>query len=376
MRAIAALLLAVLTAYAQSVVDPAHLSERLRKMAPDSRDKPLVCTVTAIPPALNYSLRIQAGYRVQVPMHQYFGPGHGWVQLVRVTPEGGNRRPIYLGYRTRLPDVPENRADVEIGGGYLLGEGTYDVSWEMFDDSGRVCRSGWRVKARLKGGERKVKSPMAPDTVAAFSLLGGKSGALPDSSGQALRLTVLLHAAPLSPRRTHFREMDRMLLLGALSALREQLPGAAVRVVAFNLDKQKEIYRQDDFQAEMMPQVERAMDSLELDLTDVHTLEHPEGHIDLLASLVNAELRADPSPDAVLFFGPRTRFEDRPPRFEAPPGGIPHFFALQFRAFPRYPAAVVPDAIANTVSSLKGKVMTIHTPAEFASVIAMLRRAR
>ena len=361
---------------AQSLVDPARLSERLRSMEARPGERRIECTVTPIRPALNYSLRIQAGYRVRVPMGQYFGPGHGWVQLVRITPEGDKGRPVYLGYRIRLPDVPRTSADVELGGGYLLGEGSYDVRWAMFDDQERVCRAQWRVEARLTRGERRTWQAMPANTVAPFSLGGRTHTAAAEADAPAgRRITVLLHAAPMSPRRTHFRATDRMLLLSSLAALMEQLPQARVRVVAFNLDQQKEILRAEDFQPEMLERVEKAMDGLELDLTDVATLQHPEGHLELLASLVNGELRASPAPDAVLFFGPRTRFDDKPPRFSMPEAGtLPRFFALEFRPAFRAVTASLPDAISNTVSSLKGKVIVIHSPADFARAIAQLQR--
>jgi hypothetical protein len=371
----AGMLLAAAVASAQSIVNPARLNESLRSMQPAPGERPMECSVTPIRPVLNFSLRIQAGYTVRVPMSQYFGAGHTWVQLARITPAAGDRPPVYLGYRTRLPDVPKTSVEVDLGGGYLLGEGAYDVHWAMFDDSGRVCRKQWRIDARLSRKERKAKPMMQPYTVAAFSLVDASRAAPPPPRGSApLRITVLLHAAPMSPRRTHFGAADRMMLLGSLAALMEQLPGAAIRLVAFNLDKQKEILRQDNFQPEMLERAEKAMDGVELDLADVRTLQHPLGHLDLLASLVNRELRADPAPDAVLFFGPRTRFLDKAPHFAMPEGAPPRFFALQFRPFLRVAAATLPDAIGNTVASLKGKVVTIHSPADFAKAITLLQR--
>ena len=68
-------------------------------------------------------------------MRQFFGPGHLWVVLARITPEGGDRKPVYVGGRTRLPDIPRTKVELELGGGFLLGEGRYQVgkvnAWEQ-----------------------------------------------------------------------------------------------------------------------------------------------------------------------------------------------------------------------------------------------------
>jgi len=375
MRLSGLLLVAGLPAFAQGILNPARLAPGLRSMEPTPGEQRLICSVTPIPPALNFSLRIQAGYSVKVPMSQYLGKGHRWAQIIRVTPRGDESKPVFLGYRIDLPDVPANKVDVELGGGYLVGEGSYDVSWAMYDDQHRVCRKEWRVEAKLKRQERKVPQTMAPHTVAAFSLVGHAKPA--PQAGAGKRVTVLLHAAPLSPRRLHFRETDRMMLLGALSALMEQIPAARVRVVAFNLDKQKELYRQENFHPEMIDDVQKALDQLELELTDVNTLQHPLGPVELVSSLVNQELFGDAPSDLVLFFGPRSRYIDQPPRFELTLTAPPRFVALQFRSLFRLggppPQGVPSDLIANTVGSLKGRVFTLRTPADFASALRALK---
>ncbi|HWC98698.1 MAG TPA: hypothetical protein VG456_18185 [Candidatus Sulfopaludibacter sp.] len=375
MRAALLCLLLSPAALAQNVINPAHLPPRLQAMEGSFEEKILDCTVTPIHPQLNFSFRIQAGYMVRVPMGQYRGSGHSWISLMRITPHEGGGKPVFLGVRTRLPDVPKTNVEVEVGGGYLLGEGKYNVRWMMLDDQERVCRKDWTVEAKLSHADRNARVAMSPNTVDAFSLRGSPNAALTRDDKPPFRVTILLHAAPMSPRRTRLRVTDQMTLIGSLSALMERLPARSVRMVAFNLDQQKELYRSDHFDAGDIQQVFRAMSTLELDAVDYHTLLNRQGHMDLLAGLVNQELRAEEPSDAVVVLGPVTRFVDKLPQslLEKPPGNLPRFFFFQYKPVFRQQAAI-PDTLTVTVNSLKGKVFTIHTPGEFAKAIDQLEK--
>ena len=192
MRPLAIALLVASACAAQAIVDPARFKSVVKLVEPQAGEKPLRCEVTPIKPSLNFGFRFQAGYVVRVPMNQYSGSGHGWAMVTGITPEGGGRQPVYLVGRVTLPPVPKTKVELEVGGGYLLGEGRYKVKWAMFDDSDRVCRGSWRVNARLGRRERQMKLSMARDTVADFSLRG-RSDRKPGADDAApIRLTVLL----------------------------------------------------------------------------------------------------------------------------------------------------------------------------------------
>jgi hypothetical protein len=361
--------------WGQSIVDPSAIPRVMSRFEPRWDDRHLACSVTPFGPALNFSLRMQAGYIVRVPMNQYLGPHHGWFTLVRLTPEGGDRKPVFLATRIRLPDVPKTKVEVEIGGGYLLGEGGYQVTWMMLDDQGRVCRKEWHIEARLARRERKAKVAMRPYTVAAFSLLGSPDDGLARDDSAPFSVTILVHAAPIFPRRTHLRAADRMLLIGSLAALLERLPARSVRLVVFNLDQQKELYRRDGFTLGALDQVEQVMNDLELNAVDYRVLQKPMGHVDLLADLVNREVHEGKPSDAVVFLGPATRYEDKPPRAALERlAAIPRFFYFQYRPLVRGLAPSTPDTLALTVSRLKGKTMVIRNPAEFANAIDQLEK--
>src|SRR2546430_15965774 len=134
-----------------------------------------------------------------------------------ITPQGGDHKPVFLMNFVALPEVPKTKLSLEIVGDYLLGEGRYSVNWTLVDEKLRACRKDWRIDAELRRGERAVRVAMAPDTVADLSLRGLPGKTRDPDDARPVRLTVLVHAAPLSPRRTTLRASDKAMLLGTLS---------------------------------------------------------------------------------------------------------------------------------------------------------------
>src|SRR5579883_2744473 len=75
MRLVAAGLVAIAsTLYAQRIVPPEEVAGRL----PAHPRGELRCHVEPLPPALDFTLRLHAGYSVTVPLEQSSGPGHRW----------------------------------------------------------------------------------------------------------------------------------------------------------------------------------------------------------------------------------------------------------------------------------------------------------
>lgn len=369
---LAAALLFTAAAHAQVQVDPARFSERVQKLIATGDDAPLLqCVVNDMKPGLTFGFRFQSGYLVSLPLKQFVGKGHFWIILTRITPEDG--KPADFIQTVRLPEVPATKEWGEVGGGYMLGPGAYRAQLTLVDDARRVCRKEWKIEAKLTHADRGVKLAMPPGTVAGLSLRAPKT--LDDRDDiRPLRITVLLHAAPLNPRRSKLRPMDTLTLLGSLGALLDRVPVRSLRLVAFNLEQQKEIFRQDNFQLDSLEKLEDAMSSQELGLVDYKVLQNPNGHLDLLADLINQEIAAKESPDVVLFMGPLSRVSAKVAQdaLEKPKGGAPRFFYFQFRPLFRRPSSTFPDSINLAMSRLKGKTNIITTPGEFAKAITQM----
>jgi hypothetical protein len=233
---------------------------------------------------------------------------------------------------------------------------------------------------------------MPPGSVLDVSLRGARATAAPPrDDARPLRLTILLHAAPMFPRRTRLRTNDMLTLLASVTAVLEHVPATSVRLVAFNLDQQREMFRKDGFALNDLPAVADAMTRVELGLVDVKVLQNRHGHLETINTLVNSELASESPSDAVIFLGPTSRFGEKPAADDLKRiAGGPQFLFFQlapaFRggrggppAPPGVPPAMLnptlPDSIRHTVSRLGGKTYTIRTPGELAKAIDRLEQA-
>jgi hypothetical protein len=218
---------------------------------------------------------------------------------------------------------------------------------------------------------------MPRDTVWDFSLRGARLPPRDTDDAAPLRLTILLNAAPLSPRRTRLRGGDIGILISTVSSLLERVPARAVRLVVFNLEQQKELYRKPDFVLRNMPEVAKAMNTIELNTVDFQVLQNRRGHVELLADLLNQEINSPDPSDVVLFIGPISRFEDRFPAaaLDKAADRTPQFVDFQIAPFMRASTSTLPDVIRNATSRLGGKTMQVHSPGEFAKAIAMLEKS-
>jgi hypothetical protein len=326
-------------------------------------------------PVLNFSFRFQAGYIFRTSAGQFTGKGHRLATIVRITPDAPASKPSYLASRYRFPEIPPTKQMMEFGGAYLLGEGRYQVAFKAYDEQGRGCVKQWKVDVKRKHDERNIKLAMEPDAISDLAGRGAAVNHLDADDAPPVRLTVLLHAAPVVPFRTRISGRDRVMLLGTLSALLQRIPASNVRLIVFNLDQQRELYRQDHFKLELLGTVSQSVDQLQLGLVDYHTLQNRTGHLDLLADLVNGELTSSEPSDVVLFLGPEARYSQKMPadNLESARADAPRFFYLQYQPFLQR-AGSFPDSIASTVSRLRGKSVVIHSPAEFAKAIGQLER--
>jgi hypothetical protein len=226
------------------------------------------------------------------------------------------------------------------------------------------------MEAKLSDRERGVIPGMKPGSVAQVSFRRWSPQDATADRPRLRRLTVLMHAAPLFARMTRFRAQDRLTLLGSLASLLESVPARSVRLVIFNLDQQRELYRENAFTPEMFPRAAQSMDGLQLQLVQYKVLKNRRGHIDLLAELMNRELTAHEPSDAVIFLGPSTRYLDKFPqeRLQEFPRTAPPFFYFQYKPFTR-PAPQFSDSIESTLKAVHGRKFEIHSAGEFAKAI-------
>jgi hypothetical protein len=410
-RFLALVAMALPQARGQTLTDAAQAQTMLARAGRAA----IPCAVSALQPALTLSLRLQSGYTFRAP------DGEPVTVVLRVTPDGGV--PVFLTDRV----VPAGEA----AGVFYLGEGHYRFHWVLLDEAGRACVRDWELDAPARG----AKLAIAPGAVTDLSLHGVP--VRPPAPGPA-RLTILFEAAPIlakggaleepaawntdermidrradltrAPSAVALRPGDQTVLLGALSAVAEEFAASEIRLVAFSLAQQKEIVRREGFSLAALPDVAAALRATQFATVDYHVLLNPAGHHDLLARLINEELR-DPA-GAVLFLGPHEFFRDDFPAglLDRKRGAAPAFFRLAYehpaaaptsgrnaitltgadvaddptaeRALRRSAAVVtttrpegVADPVAAAVRKLGGRSFSIQQPREFARAVAEIRRS-
>jgi hypothetical protein len=334
----------------------------------------LKCEIKGMRPFLDFAFRFEVGYIVRCPFRDFAELGSTVVAFVRITPENGT--PLVLGESYRLPpvfDTPEAKSragllkeELEFSGGFAAGEGNYQVEVLVSDlKAARMCRKRWHVHLVRSSSEKKVPIAVSEHTAVPLTLLPW-SGTF-DASGTGLRLTILLDAAPVNPNAQKLRAWDRSFLLSALSSVISQINCQSVRLVAFNMDQQKEVFRKERFDEPGFGELAQAMRSLELGKVSFQILERQQGYAGLLSRLANIEMTDSEPSDAVIVLGPHTRFLDKPPQQLLPTrtAKAPRFFYLEYvpgwllgREFP--------DVVEYVTKSLDGTNFKIHSPAELA----------
>jgi hypothetical protein len=405
--------LAVTALSGQNVLnDPKKIADA-QKLLDTLRGDEMRCEVSPKKPHFIFSLRLQAGYLVHVPLTESQVQGQRWIALTRLTSKEGNGKPVYLSDVVQFPRGGNSQHEATVEGSYWLGAGRYAVQFLMFDERGDVCRNQWHVDARLNSGVRNFTPILALGEVAGNSVSEVPAPAVKPVG----RLTILLHAASLLQKQSSLGDLDKAMILDAMVALMEEMPAVSVRLVMFNLEQQKELLRKDGFTIEALPEVARAFDAVQPATVDYSVLQNPTATVDFIQSLVKQEIHASEPPGAVVFLGPRSIYKDKPaPNIDLPPDARQRFFYLLWERPPvgsglvfgpgqqgqvgqmghsidpftglRGPGGSVsdwptrinfgpnngPDSIQYTVEQLRGKTLKVDSVESFANAVAEIVR--
>ena len=300
-------LVTCMVVFAQSTVEPALVEAVRERMDATAALPRLRCEITPVPPALTFGLRFLTGYRIEFPLRQFHGIGSDVNVLVRVTPD--DRRPIYLGSTTRLPQAPEE-FDGQIVGTFVVGEGGYRLEAMVIDEANRVCTGKWRIQARRRGSESELDPPTPPLTVEALPLeLRDSPDRTTRRSGQ--RFTILLHAAPLLKDRAKLYPEDVAMFVDSISTLLAQLPTDHIRLTVFNVTQGRVLLKRESLAFSDLGDVAATLSGLQFSVIDYQTLQNQLRTSDLLKTLLQAELGRAEQPNALIWLGPFSHAQER-----------------------------------------------------------------
>lgn len=364
------LFLFLFTLRAQELVRPDDAHSVAESFIPRTGEGALACRVSQLPPVLNFSFRFQSGYHAELPLRQFEGEAQELQFALRVTAEN-RKEPVYLLQTVAAPGLPGRaRGSIEVSGAFSLGEGSYDVAIAIHDNKGRFYRRNWSITAERGKRDQSISVPLPEGAVGPLIVQDWEG--TPGINAGDRRLTVLLHAAPMLPGHTYFGLFDRALLLNSLASLLDQTSFRSARVVAFNLDQQRILFSSDAFDAQGFRELSSALNGLNLQTVSVGVLKNTSGYANILSKLSQRELNRRSRSDAVVFLGPATHYMGKarvPPREREKP----QFFYFEYKPYWRR-VAELPDVIASLVHALRGKIIIIHTPHDFANAIGVLER--
>jgi hypothetical protein len=178
-----------------------------------------------------------------------------------------------------------------------------------------------------------------------------------------LNVKVLMNFAPQKSDASTLRPMDTSALVAILRNISRDPRIGRFSLVAFNLQEQRVVFKQDNAEKIDFPALGQALDTLNLGTVDLTRLAQKHGDTEFLASLIREEVGAAPqSPDAVVIAGPKALLDENIPQESLRTIGeltYPVFY-MNYNLYPQ--AVPWNDTISRAVKFLKGYEYTITRP--------------
>lgn len=327
--------------------------------------KDLPCTVTPSKPTVGFDLRFHAGYEVTVPLKELAGGENVLNILFRVEPRDHPDQPIYFTQHIHVPVIEDNaKGDAYLQGTFDLGEGQYHIDWLMRDRGERVCSFSWDSDAALTSKDRPMSLAIAPEAIQRTDSEQFNDEPPVQRVPPPLNVKVLVNFAPQNSLSATLQPLDTAALVSILRSIVREPRIGKFSVVAFNMQEQKVVYRQEDVDRLDFPALGKALTSLNLGTVDLKRLGEKHGDTEFLTSLVRNEVVGSTKdhPDAVIFAGPKVLLDSNVPEETLKESGNVDFpvFYMNYNLYPQ--AVPWKDAISRTVHFFRGYEYTITKP--------------
>ncbi len=375
MAAVAVFLLLVSSLAAFAQVEMARVEDQDAARAEEAFARaaaagPMKCAIKPSAPALNFSLNYEAGFILTFPLDSPRGPSGKLNIFVRIGSPKAGEKPFYLATKYDLPGGPRGDEGM-LTGRFGLGSGTWRVDALATDSEGRVCRAGWRAEIKP-----------------------GPAEAIADSQRPLRRLLILIDAAPIHAAYGRLPEADLDMFIGSLSALLRLFPAQSTRLIVFNLEQRKELYRSDGLQPAALKEIGERIQATSAGTVNYADVQRRPPASEFLGGLIARDIGNGEDAELVVFMGPAVQDPIPPERQTIAAAGLhPAIAYLQFRparnvtmgpgcppvsreyggapcrpmgAQVHLPTIVIRDAISEAVAQLGGMTLAVSDPAELA----------
>jgi hypothetical protein len=185
-----------------------------------------------------------------------------------------------------------------------------------------------------------------------------------------LNVKVLINFAPQRAHSTTLQPLDTSALVAILRSISREPRIGRFSIVAFNLQEQRIIYRQEDSNRIDFPALGQALESLNLGTIDLQRLAQKHGETDFLTRLIQSELGGEGQPDALIFAGPKAMLDENVPTDSLKEVGDVEFpvFYMNYNLQPQ--TTPWRDAIGRAVKFFRGYEFTISRPRDLWSAMA------
>lgn len=339
------------------------LSSDAAVLETEETKKDLPCTVNQIKPILGFDLRFHSGYDITVPLHELEGDGNQLTIVFKVTSDTAKDAPIYFSQRYTVPNIDADaKGDAYLQGGFDLGEGNYHVSWMMRDRLERVCSSNWDLTAALQGKEQTMKLTIAANNIEQSNReFFSEEPPVTRLNADPLRVKILVNFAPQKSESAAMAPVDTSALVSILRSISREPRICKFSVVAFNMNDQKVVYRQEDSDQIDFPALGKALSTIKLGMVDYKKLSDKHSETDFLTKLIQDEV-GNASTDALIFAGPKVMLDQDPPQDALKDVSNVNFpvFYMNYVLTPQQ--TPWRDSIGNVVKKMRGYEYTISRP--------------
>jgi hypothetical protein len=327
--------------------------------------KEVACTVTPEKPALGFDLRFHAGFNVSIPLKELAGEGNSLVILFRVTALDRPGEPSYFIERYTVPRIAEDAGgEASLNGTIDLGEGKYHVDWMMRDRTESVCSFYWDMEAELASKDRDMKLETPPGKVEAahFEQFDDEAPVARMLTPAPITVKILVNFAPQNASSATLRPQDTAALVSILRRISREPQFGRFSLVAFNIQEQRVLYRQESADKIDFPALGEALQSIKLGTVDTKRLQQKHGDTEFLTELIQKEIGAEDHPDALVFAGPKVMLDASVPEDSLKPlTGIDYpVFYMNYALNPQ--AVPWRDSISRAVKVFRGTEYTISKP--------------